>query len=82
MDALQSGDPGSVGGNAGIGPVKGGTVMSLSCWTTGSNDHGNVPPYTTDTNVWVHVTNSPGPGYMSILWFPNPYSVTSGLPEC
>jgi hypothetical protein len=64
------------------GSVKAGTVMQLSCWTTGGVDHGNVPAYRAGTNVWVHVTNSPGPGYMSILWFPNPNSVTSGLPKC
>lgn len=65
-----------------IGSVIGGTVMSLNCWTTGGIDYGNVPPYNAGTNVWVHVTNSPGPGYMSILWFPHPSSVTSGLPKC
>jgi hypothetical protein len=64
------------------GSVKGGTTMTLSCWTTGGVDHGNVAPYTAGTSTWVHVTNSPGPGYMSILWFPNPNSVTSGLPKC
>ena len=48
------------------------------CWTTGGEDYGNVPPYTNGSNVWVDI---PGHGYMSILWFPDPNSVTSQLPE-
>ncbi|MGH3234719.1 MAG: fibronectin type III domain-containing protein [Streptosporangiaceae bacterium] len=65
-----------------LGPVNSGTTMSASCWTTGGMDYGNVPPYNKGSNVWIHVTNSPGPGYMTNLWFPSPNSVTSSLPHC
>jgi fibronectin type III domain protein len=65
-----------------LGPVAQGTVMTADCWTTGGTDYGNVSPYNQGSNIWIHVTNSPGPGYMSNLWFPSPGSVTAGLPQC
>jgi hypothetical protein len=61
--------------------VNQGSLEQVDCWTTGGPDHGNVNPYTATTNQWVHVS-TPAAGYMSILWFPNPYSVTAGLPPC
>jgi hypothetical protein len=69
--------PNFVAGN-GAPPVPEGTQEMAGCWTTGGYDKGTVPPYT-NTNQWVEM---PGQGYMSILWFPNPGSVTAGLPGC
>jgi hypothetical protein len=55
-----------------------GTQEMAGCWTTGGVDHGTVA-YTSGSNQWVKI---PGQGYMSILWFDNPDSVTAGLPSC
>jgi hypothetical protein len=68
--------------NNGAPLVHQGSQESADCWTTGGPDKGNVAPYNTNVNQWVHLVNSPGPGYMSILWFGSPNSVTSGLPKC
>ena len=68
--------------NNGAPLVVAGTHLMASCWTTGGENAGTVAPYNQFTNVWVHLTNSPGPGYMSILWFPDPNAVTAGLPQC
>jgi hypothetical protein len=69
--------PNFVPGNGAPG-VPEGTQETAGCWTTGGVDHGTVA-YTSGSNQWVQI---PGQGYMSILWFPNPDSVTSGLPSC
>ena len=67
--------------NNGAPLITQGTPVTADCYTTGGMDYGIVA-YTGGTNVWVHMTSSVGSGYMSILWFPNPGSVTSGLPHC
>jgi len=59
--------------------VPGGTTETAGCWLTGGVVHGTVIPYKGGSDRWVRI---PGQGYMSILWFPNPDSVTSGLPSC
>jgi hypothetical protein len=64
--------------NNGAPLVTQGTQEMAGCWTTGGVDHG-VVAYTSGTNLWVQM---PGQGYMSILWFLNPDSVTAGLPKC
>jgi hypothetical protein len=64
--------------NNGAPLVTEGTQEMAGCWTTGGVDHG-VVAYTSGTNLWVQM---PGQGYMSILWFLNPDSVTAGLPKC
>jgi hypothetical protein len=56
-----------------------GTTETAGCWLTGGVVRGTVVPYKVGSAVWVRI---PGQGYMSILWFPNPDSVTSGLPSC
>jgi hypothetical protein len=56
-----------------------GTTETAGCWLTGGVVHGTVVPYKVGSALWVRI---PGQGYMSILWFPNPDSVTSGLPSC
>jgi hypothetical protein len=56
-----------------------GTTETAGCWLTGGVVHGTVVPYKGGSTLWVRI---PGQGYMSILWFPNPDSVTSGLPSC
>ena len=68
--------PNFVAGN-GAPLVTQGTPESAGCWTTGGVDSGNVPGYS--SNVWVYIPAAGG--YMSILWFPNPYSVTQNLPQ-
>jgi Fibronectin type III domain len=67
-----------VAGN-GAPEVYAGTPESAACWTTGGTDLGNVPPYTGGSNQWVYLQAG---GYMSILWFPTPDSVTQNLPHC
>jgi hypothetical protein len=64
--------------NNGAPEVTQGTSEMAGCWTTGGMDYGTVAPYTKGSNVWVYM---PGQGYMSVLWFPNPNSVTAGLPQ-
>jgi hypothetical protein len=64
--------------NNGAPLVAQGTQEMAGCWTTGGADDGIVAPYTSGSNVWVYM---PGQGYMSILWFPDPGSVTAGLPQ-
>jgi hypothetical protein len=56
-----------------------GTTEMAGCWITGGVVHGTVVPYKGGSDLWVRI---PGQGYMSILWFPHPDSVTSGLPSC
>jgi len=68
--------------NNGAPLVKQGTQVMAACWTTGGIDHGTVA-FTGGSTTWVHLTSGgPAPGYMSILWFGDPNSVTSGLPQC
>lgn len=67
--------PNFVPGN-GAPLVTQGTQEAVGCWTTGGLDKGNIPGYS--SNQWVYI---PGSGYMSILWFPSPYSVTQNLPQ-
>ena len=64
--------------NNGAPLVTQGTTELAGCWTTGGIDHGNVSPYTAGSTSWVHM---PGAGYMSVLWFPSPNTVTAGLPQ-
>ena len=64
--------------NNGAPLVTQGTTELAGCWTTGGIDHGNVPPYNAGSTSWVHM---PGAGYMSVLWFPSPNTVTAGLPQ-
>ncbi len=71
--------------NNGAPLVTQGTQELASCWTTGGVDHGTVSPYTAPSTQWVFMPQgNPGgqPGYMSILWFPSPYTVVNGLPHC
>jgi hypothetical protein len=56
-----------------------GTTETAGCWLTGGVVRGTVVPYKGGSALWVRI---PGQGYMSILWFPSPDSVTSGLPSC
>jgi hypothetical protein len=56
-----------------------GTTETAGCWLTGGVVHGTVAPYKGGSDLWVRI---PGQGYMSILWFADPDSVTSGLPSC
>jgi len=56
-----------------------GTAETAGCWLTGGVVRGTVVPYKGGSALWVRI---PGQGYMSILWFPHPDSVTSGLPSC
>jgi Fibronectin type III domain len=68
--------------NNGAPLVTQGTQVMAACWTTGGIDHG-VVAFTGGSTTWVHLTSGgPSPGYMSILWFGDPNSVTSGLPQC
>lgn len=55
-----------------------GTQELAGCWTTGAADRSLVGPYRRGSNIWVYM---PGHGYMSVLWFPDPGSVTAGLPQ-
>lgn len=64
--------------NNGAPEVFQGAQEQAGCWTTGGVDKGTVAPYTGGSDVWVYM---PGQGYMSILWFPDPNSVTVGLPQ-
>ena len=65
--------------------VAGNTPVTASCWETGQGisgtDPGNGYPSGTDFSDWVEVT-SPAGGFMSELYFPDPPTVTSGLPQC
>jgi Fibronectin type III domain len=65
--------------NNGAPGVPEGTTEMADCWTTGGVDHGTVA-YTSGSTQWVHIPSANG--YMSILWFPDPPSVTSALPQC
>ncbi|MGH3204817.1 MAG: fibronectin type III domain-containing protein [Streptosporangiaceae bacterium] len=65
--------------NNGAPGVPEGTTEMADCWTTGGVDHGTVA-YTSGSTQWVHIPSANG--YMSILWFPDPPSVISGLPQC
>jgi hypothetical protein len=56
-----------------------GTTEKAGCWTTGGVVRGTVVPFKGGSDLWVRI---PGQGYMSVLWFPRPDSVTSGLPSC
>jgi hypothetical protein len=65
--------------NNGAQEVTQGTQELLGCWTTGGPDEGVIAPYNVDNSTWVQI---PGQGYMSVLWFADPATVTSGLPQC
>ena len=60
-------------------PVNEGTEELAGCWTTGGMDYGNTPAWKAGSDIWVYIPAANG--YMSILWFPNPASVTADLPQ-
>jgi hypothetical protein len=69
-----------------VATVSGGSTVLATCWETGSGVSGANNPSTgygngTEYYNWVAVT-SPADGYMSELYFPDPKTVTDGLPPC
>ena len=68
-----------------VASVGANTPVTASCWTTGQGisgtDPGNGYPSGDDFSDWVEVS-SPAGGFMSELYFPDPPTVTSGLPGC
>jgi Fibronectin type III domain len=66
--------------NNGAPEVTQGTQELLGCWTTGGEDVGIEAPYNQGSDDWVYIPAANG--YMSILWFADPDSVTAGLPPC